>query len=223
MTIKENKDVIFEELHKSLEAAGRNENSVTVIGVTKYADLDATKELIEAGICHLGENRVDKFLAKYHALQDKNLTWHFIGSVQRRKVKDFINQIDYFHALDSINLAKEIQKRAEKPIKCFLQLNVSGEESKHGFSPDELDDIIPQLEDLDKLQLVGLMTMAPLEANPETLHNIFKETNHIRQELQSQNRKNMPFTELSMGMSNDYPIAVQNGATFVRIGTSFFK
>ena len=96
-----------------------------------------------------------------------------IGSLQRRKVKDVINLVDYFHALDSVKLAQEIQKRAEHPIKCFLQVNISGEESKHGFAPDELDDVLAEIAQLDKIEIVGLMTMAPFEASQEELQDIF--------------------------------------------------
>ena len=146
-----------------------------------------------------------------------------IGSLQRRKVKEVINYVDYFHALDSMKLAQEIQKRASHPIKCFIQVNISGEESKHGFAPEELDALLPEMENLDNLQIVGLMTMAPFEASQDELQAIFAATHQLQKELQKKQLKNMPFTELSMGMSRDYDVAIANGATFVRIGTSFFK
>ena len=103
-----------------------------------------------------------------------------IGSLQRRKVKDVINLVDYFHALDSVKLAQEIQKRAEHPIKCFLQVNISGEESKHGFAPDELDDVLAEIAQLDKIEIVGLMTMAPFEASQEELQDIFQKLTNFR-------------------------------------------
>lgn len=146
-----------------------------------------------------------------------------IGSLQRRKVKDVINLVDYFHALDSVKLAQEIQKRAEHPIKCFLQVNISGEESKHGFAPDELDDVLAEIAQLDKIEIVGLMTMAPFEASQEELQDIFSKTHQLQKQLEKKQLKNMPFSELSMGMSRDFEVAIANGATYVRIGTSFFK
>lgn len=100
------------------------------------------------------------------------MTWHLIGTLQRRKVKDVINLVDYFHALDSVKLAEEIQKRADHTINCFLQVNVSGEESKHGFSPEELDTVLNQIKNLDKICIVGLMTMAPIDANTQELDKI---------------------------------------------------
>ncbi|WNZ88794.1 YggS family pyridoxal phosphate-dependent enzyme [Streptococcus iniae] len=223
MDLKQNKEEIFKRIQSSCLVAGRNEDSVSVIAVTKYVDNDIAGQLINTGIKHIGENRVDKFLDKYEALKDKELIWHLIGTLQRRKVKDVINKVDYFHALDSVSLAQEIQKRADHPIKCFLQVNISEEESKHGFKMNEIEEALDQIEGLDKLQIVGLMTMAPLNANQETIANIFGKTNQLREALQAQNRKNMPFSELSMGMSNDFDLAIQNGTSFVRIGTSFFK
>lgn len=163
------------------------------------------------------------FLDKYEALKDRKLTWHLIGSLQRRKVKNVINFVDYFHALDSIKLASEIQKRAEHTIKCFLQVNISEEESKHGFKVSEIDEALTAISEFDKVEIVGLMTMAPKEASESEIEEIFGKANQLRQELQARQLPHMPFTELSMGMSGDYKIAIRNGATFVRIGTSFFK
>lgn len=124
---------------------------------------------------------------------------------------------------DSVKLAQEIQKRAEHPIKCFLQVNISGEESKHGFAPDELDDVLAEIAQLDKIEIVGLMTMAPFEASQEELQDIFSKTHQLQKQLEKKQLKNMPFSELSMGMSRDFEVAIANGATYVRIGTSFFK
>ena len=172
---------------------------------------------------HIGENRVDKFLDKYHALSDKNLTWHLIGTLQRRKVKDVIQYIDYFHALDSLKLAEEIQKRSDRVVKCFLQVNISREESKHGFSREELLELLPELATLDKIEYVGLMTMAPFEASSDELKEIFKATQDLQLEIREKQIPNMPMTDLSMGMSRDYKEAIEFGSTFVRIGTAFFK
>ena len=138
-------------------------------------------------------------------------------------MKDVIQFVDYFHALDSVKLAEEIQKRSDRVIKCFLQVNISKEESKHGFSREELLEILPELARLDKIEYVGLMTMAPFEASSEQLKEIFKATQDLQREIQEKQIPNMPMTELSMGMSRDYKEAIQFGSTFFRIGTSFFK
>ena len=222
MNLVENADLVRQQVETARNKANR-QDQVNVIAVTKYVDIATTETLVKTGIQHIGENRVDKFLEKYQALKEYDLTWHLIGSLQRRKVKDVINFVDYFHALDSVKLAQEIQKRAEHPIKCFLQVNISGEESKHGFAPDELDDVLAEIAQLDKIEIVGLMTMAPFEASQEELQDIFSKTHQLQKQLEKKQLKNMPFSELSMGMSRDFEVAVANGATYVRIGTSFFK
>ena len=222
MNLEQNADLVRQQVETARNKANR-QDQVNVIAVTKYVDVATTEALVKTGIQHIGENRVDKFLEKYQALKDYDLTWHLIGSLQRRKVKDVINLVDYFHALDSVKLAQEIQKRAEHPIKCFLQVNISGEESKHGFAPDELDDVLAEIAQLDRIEIVGLMTMAPFEASQEELQDIFSKTHQLQKQLEKKQLKNMPFSELSMGMSRDFEVAVANGATYVRIGTSFFK
>lgn len=220
---QKNKDLVFEQVANATKAANRSQESVKIIAVTKYVDSGVAARLIDTGIEHIGENRVDMFLDKYEALKDKNLTWHLIGTLQRRKVKNVINYVDYFHALDSVKLAAEIQKRAEHPIKCFLQVNISEEESKHGFKVSEIDEALEQISDFDKVEIVGLMTMAPKNASDSEIDDIFGKADQLRQDLQERHLPHMPFTELSMGMSGDFPIAIRNGATFVRIGSSFFK
>ena len=222
MNLVENADLVRQQVETARNKVNR-QDQVNVIAVTKYVDVTTTEALVKTGIQHIGENRVDKFLEKYQALKEYDLTWHLIGSLQRRKVKDVINLVDYFHALDSVKLAQEIQKRAEHPIKCFLQVNISGEESKHGFAPDELDDVLAEIAQLDKIEIVGLMTMAPFEASQEELQDIFSKTHQLQKQLEKKQLKNMPFSELSMGMSRDFEVAIANGATYVRIGTSFFK
>ena len=222
MNLEQNADLVRQQVEIARNKANR-QDKVNVIAVTKYVDVATTEALVKTGIQDIGENRVDKFLEKYQALKEYNLTWHLIGSLQRRKVKDVINLVDYFHALDSVKLAQEIQKRAEHSIKCFLQVNISGEESKHGFAPDELDDVLAEIAQLDKIEIVGLMTMAPFEASQEELQDIFSKTHQLQKQLEKKQLRNMPFSELSMGMSRDFEVAIANGATFVRIGTSFFK
>ena len=221
MDLAKNTYQVLENVAQATQKANRSKNSVEVIAVTKYVDSSTAKELVKAGIHHIGENRVDKFLEKYQALKDRDVTWHLIGTFQRRKVKDVINYVDYFHALDSVKLAQEINKRAEHIIKCFLQVNISKEASKHGFAIE--DTILPELEKLENIQIVGLMTMAPIEADEAELNVMFQQAYQLQQRLQRKQLPNMPFTDLSMGMSRDYAIAIANGSTFVRIGTAFFK
>ncbi|BAQ24827.1 YggS family pyridoxal phosphate-dependent enzyme [Streptococcus troglodytae] len=223
MDLQANKERVFQEVAAYAQKSGRSKDDVTVIAVTKYVDSDTAEKLVKAGVKHIAENRVDKFLDKYHALRAYDLTWHLIGSLQRRKVKDVINFVDYFHALDSVKLAAEIQKRADHQIKCFLQVNISEEASKHGFRLSEVDKALEEIQNFDKIKVIGLMTMAPIDASEQELTDIFQKTNALRKNLKERKLKNMPFDDLSMGMSGDFPIAIQNGSTFVRIGSAFFK
>ncbi|HEL1613087.1 TPA: YggS family pyridoxal phosphate-dependent enzyme [Streptococcus suis] len=223
MDFQKNKDDVFLAVAQAAEKAGRPIESVNVIAVTKYVDSSIANKLVKTGVRHIGENRVDLFLDKYKALADQNLTWHLIGTLQRRKVKDVINFVDYFHALDSVKLAKEIDKRATRRIKCFLQVNISGEESKHGFDLSEIDEVLSEIAQFKNLELVGLMTMAPFEADELELHSIFSKMKQVQEELSNRQLPGMPFTELSMGMSGDFEIAIEHGATYVRIGSAFLE
>lgn len=223
MNLKNNTELIFQQIAEASQKANRDLDSVSVIAVTKYVDVETAEALLPLGVHHIGENRVNKFLEKYQALKDRPVTWHLIGTLQRRKVKDVISFVDYFHALDSLKLAQEIQKRTDHVIKCFLQVNISGEESKHGFSKEALLEQLADLAQLDQIEYVGLMTMAPFEADTDELRTIFKKTQELQAEIREKQIPNMPMTELSMGMSRDYEEAIQFGSTFVRIGTAFFK
>ena len=223
MNLKKNTELVFQQIADASQKANRNLDAVSVIAVTKYVDVQTAEALLPLGIHHIGENRVDKFLEKYQTLKEFPVTWHLIGTLQRRKVKEVIPFVDYFHALDSFKLAQEIQKRTDHVIKCFLQVNISGEESKHGFSKEELLELLPDLAQLDQIEYVGLMTMAPFEADSDELKQIFKKTQELQAEIREKQIPNMPMTELSMGMSRDYKEAIQFGSSFVRIGTAFFK
>lgn len=223
MTIKENVDKILSNVDAAKAASSYSNQSVSVIAVTKYVKAELAREVLENGISHLAENRTELFLEKYEALKDYKVTWHLIGNLQRRKVKSAINFVDYFHALDSMKLAQEISKRAEHQIKCFVEVNISGEESKHGFSVNELLGILPELSKLENIEIVGLMTMAPFDATEDECNDIFGRMKKLQVEISEMNLPQIPCTELSMGMSRDYEAAIKNGASFVRIGTEFFK
>lgn len=218
MSVQDNYQHIQNEIKTHASKAGLD-ILPRVIAVTKYVTIERAKEAYDAGIRDFGENRIEGFLAKKKALPD-DVTMHFIGSLQSRKVKEVINEIDYLHALDRKSLAKEISKRATHIVKCFVQVNVSGETSKHGLSLDEVIPFIQELAQYNHIQVVGLMTMAPYIDDEARLKSIFEQLKIKRDEVQSLNLDFAPCTELSMGMSNDYAIATEMGATYVRIGTS---
>ncbi|GAB1611744.1 YggS family pyridoxal phosphate enzyme [Mammaliicoccus lentus] len=216
-SVKENLVDIESQIRNSTKESSF-ETSPQVIVVTKYVTIDRAIEAYQAGLRNFGENRIEGFIEKKKQLPDDAIM-HFIGSLQTRKVKEVIDDIDYLHALDRLKLAKEIEKRANHKVKCFVQVNVSGEESKHGMSPEEVIPFIKEMENFEHIEIVGLMTMAPLTEDKEKLRQYFKQLRLLKDKVQSLNLSYAPCTELSMGMSNDFNEAIIEGASYVRIGT----
>lgn len=219
MNILENKKKILNEIQAACMKKNRTSKGVNLVAVTKYVSNETTKNAVLAGVEHIGENRIEGLLEKKEYLVDMNVKWHFIGTLQSRKVKDIINHVDFIHSLDRLSLAKEIQKRADKTISCFVQVNVAEENSKHGLAVKEVISFVDKLKDYDKIKVVGLMTMAPFTEDESVVRNVFSTLKQLQTDIQNKDFPHAPCDELSMGMSNDYVIAVEEGATFVRIGT----
>ena len=218
MNVRENFETITREIVETCKQVGRNADEVKLIAVTKYVTDTRVEEALEAGITNFAENRPQNYVERKDKYSNK--TWHLIGSLQTRKVRDVINEVDYFHALDRDSLAREIEKRADKEIKCFVQVNVSGEESKHGLTSEEAIDFIKSLEQYSKIKVVGLMTMAPFVEDEDVLRNCFRKLRKLRDIVKGLNLSYAPCEFLSMGMSNDYKIAIEEGATHIRVGTA---
>jgi pyridoxal phosphate enzyme (YggS family) len=218
MDVKTNLEQIQSNIRQACANSNRNSEEITIIAVTKYVTIERTTETIEAGIENLGENRLEGFIEKYNRLEDK-AKWHFIGSLQTRKVKEVINKVTAVHSLDRLSLAKEINKRAEKPIDCFVQVNISGEETKHGLHPETLMSFIQDIAPYTNVRVIGLMTMAPHVEDKMVLRENFKKLAQLRDTIMQRKFEHAPCEYLSMGMSNDYDIAIEEGATHIRIGT----
>ncbi|MDR0846995.1 MAG: YggS family pyridoxal phosphate-dependent enzyme [Lactobacillales bacterium] len=190
-----------------------------VIAVTKYQTDEDVELAYETGIRDFGENRVDMMLERQKQFEGREITWHLIGNLQRRKVREIIDTIDYFHALDSVKLAQEIEKRATKKVKCFIEVNISREDSKHGIFEEDLEQFASELQGLEKVEIVGIMTMAPYDAEHDELIEIFTKAEQLRLKLKKiYNTAN----QLSAGMSRDFAEAVECGSTMVRIGSALF-
>ena len=217
MNISTNVKLVREKIKARCEKMKRSHEDVTIVGVTKYADVETASSLVENGVLHLGENRADEFLEKHQIIGEKAI-WHFIGTLQSRKVRGIISKVDVLHSLDRISLAKEVNKHAPGKVKCFVQVNVSGEESKQGIVPEELVDFIHALGAYEKIEVIGLMTMAPHTKDESVLRDCFKRLKEYQLVIQALSLIYAPCTELSMGMSNDYEIAIEEGATFIRLG-----
>ncbi|WP_416375603.1 YggS family pyridoxal phosphate-dependent enzyme [Salinicoccus roseus] len=202
----------YEQLKKEIGDA------VTLIAVTKYHSIDETLEAYDAGVRHFGENRVEGFLEKRKALPE-DAEVHFIGTLQSRKVKDIAGHLNYLHSLDRESVAKKIEQYSENAVKCFVQVNVSGEASKHGLSPEEVPGFLEAMESYSKVTVIGLMTMAPHTEDESEISAVFERLAALRDSLRTSNHGNIQVEELSMGMSNDYGIAIRHGASYVRIGS----
>ncbi|CDZ99425.1 hypothetical protein BN1048_00460 [Jeotgalicoccus saudimassiliensis] len=190
-------------------------DGVKIIAVTKYHTVEETLKAYAAGVRHFGENRIEGFIEKRAALPD-DAEVHFIGTMQSRKVKEVIGDLHYLHSLERESVAKKIEQAGQHVVNCFIQVNVSDEASKHGLKPEEVEAFIGKLKDYKYVKVIGLMTMAPNTEDSSIIENTFKGLRALRDEI----AVNYPeVTELSMGMSNDYPIAVQYGATYIRIGS----
>jgi PLP dependent protein len=219
MKVAENLIHIRQQIINACQKVNRAPDEVKLIAVTKYVSIERAQEAMDAGIINLGENRDDGLLKKWNVLGDKPF-WHFIGTLQTRKVKNIIDKVEYIHSLDRISLAEEINKRAIKKMKCLVQVNVSQEESKHGLALEEVIDFIKSLHPYENISIEGLMTMAPFTDDEEQLRSCFRSLKELQEEIKNLNLDYAPCTELSMGMSNDFEIAIEEGATMIRIGTA---
>ncbi|MEH7882852.1 YggS family pyridoxal phosphate-dependent enzyme [Bacillus sp. JJ1609] len=219
MKVSKNLEVIQSQIAEACQKANRSPEDVKLIAVTKYVSAERAQEAIEAGVVNLGENRDEGLLEKISLLKDKPV-WHFIGTLQTRKVKNIIEHVTYIHSLDRQSLAMEIDKRASAKINCLIQVNASGEESKHGLKPEEVAGFISEMKDYPNIIVSGLMTMAPNTKDELVIRECFKTLKKLQGEIQGLNLDYAPCTELSMGMSNDFQIAVEEGSTMVRIGTA---
>lgn len=221
LTLQDRIAEVEERVARACAASNRDRNDVNVIAVTKYVSLEMVSSVLDAGLEHIAESRWQDAEHKWKALGNKG-TWHFIGHLQTNKVKDVIGKFQYIHSLDRISLAQELHKKAiatDQIVNVFLQVNISGEDTKFGLSPESVPDFLREIASLDRLKVIGLMTMAPLEGDPELTRPVFRGLRELRDELNQLVLTPEPITELSMGMSNDFEVAIQEGATWVRLGT----
>lgn len=221
LTLQERIAEVEERVARACAASGRDRNDVKVIAVTKYVSLEMVSSVLEAGLEHIAESRWQDAEHKWKVLGDQG-TWHFIGHLQTNKVKDVIGKFQYIHSLDRISLAQELHKKAiaaDQEVNVFLQVNISGEDTKFGLSPEAVPGFLRGIASLDRVKVIGLMTMAPLEGDPELTRPVFRGLRELRDELNQLALTPEPITELSMGMSNDFEVAIQEGATWVRLGT----
>lgn len=222
--IRENLSQTKQNIEGACQRAGRDVGEVALIAVSKTKPLQMLQEAYDAGVRDFGENKVQELVDKYEQLP-KDIRWHMIGHLQRNKVKYLVGRVHLIHSVDSLRLAQEIQKEAEKKqteIDILVEVNVAGEESKYGSAVEETLQMIQEIALLPSVHVKGLMTVAPYVDNPEENRRIFARLRHLAVDIKSKSIDNVSMNVLSMGMTGDYEVAVEEGATYVRVGTGIF-
>lgn len=223
--IKENLDYIEERILRACEKSGRTREEITLIAVSKTVEADVMNASIDYGVTALGENKVQEIRRKFDDVQ-KGPEWHLIGHLQSNKVKYIIDKVDLIHSVDSYKLATEIDKRAaQKSINMpiLIQVDVASEESKFGVATEQVIELVKQVVTLDNITVKGLMFIAPFVDNPEEVRDYFKTMKNLFENIKSQIKHDrLHMTSLSMGMTGDFEVAIEEGATHIRVGTGIY-
>ena len=221
--IKTNIDEIRNKIKKAAELSGRGEEDITLIAVTKTYSPDAINEAIDCGVTDIGENKVQEIVEKFDKVRP--VRWHLIGHLQTNKVKYIIDKVDMIHSVDSQRLMDEIDRQAKKHnivMKILIQVNISGEESKFGISPDEIEEMLQHAGTLNNVKVCGLMTILPKLDSDISLRLHFVNIKRIYIDISSKKYNNIDMKYLSMGMSGDFELAIEEGSNMVRIGRAIF-
>ncbi len=222
--IKENISEVNSKIKDACKRAGRNDKDVTLIAVSKTKPVSDIEEAYQTGTIDYGENKVQELTVKYPVLP-KDINWHLIGHLQTNKVKYIIDKVALIHSVDSFKLASQIEKEAVKhgiDVNILIQVNVADEDTKFGLGYDETIDTVKEISTLKNVHIKGLMTIAPFTDNPEDNRIYFKKLKELSDKIASLNIPNVEMQELSMGMTGDYEVAIEEGATLVRVGTGIF-
>ena len=224
MPIKENIAYVRQMKDEAAARSGRNGDDVLLVAVTKLHSVEEINEAIDCGITDIGENKVQEIMDKYDRV--KPVKWHLIGHLQTNKVKHIIDKVSMIHSVDSLKLAQEIDKRAKQhdlTMDILIQVNSAQEESKFGITTEETGDMIKEiLENCPNVRIKGLMCIAPFEENPEDARVYFAEVKKLYDEYEKIQHPNLDFKYLSMGMSGDFHVAIEEGSNLIRVGTTIF-
>lgn len=222
--VAKNYKMVEQKVCEACEKVGRDRSEVTLIAVSKTKPVSMIQEAIEAGAQVFGENKVQELCEKYEVLP-QSLHWHLIGHLQRNKVKYVVDKAELIHSVDSLRLAQEISKEALKKqltVNILIEVNVAGEDSKFGITPEETEELIREIAKLPGISIKGLMTIAPYVEDPEDNRFVFRTLKKLAVDIKMKNIDNVHMDVLSMGMTNDYQVAIEEGATMVRVGTGIF-
>ena len=224
LTIKEKLDIINSRIDQALKKSGR-EDSVILLGASKMNDADTINTAISCGLKFIGENKVQELLEKYDKIDKENVTIHFIGNLQSNKVKYIIDKVDMIQSLSSLSLAKEIDKQAKKHnivMKVLVEVNIAGEETKGGIAPCDLVAFLEEVSRFENIKVMELMSIPPIMTSEETQRKIFREIYKIYVDISEKNIDNINMQISSMGMSDDYELAIEEGSNMIRVGSSLF-
>jgi len=222
--IKDNLSRVLERMDQAASKAGRNPGEVTLVAVSKTVETARIREAIEAGVTILGENYVQEAREKIDEI-GHGVQWHMVGHLQRNKAKHAVTLFDYMHSIDGISLAHEIDRRAAQggeKVRGLVEVNLSGETSKFGIGPDAIMDLIRHIAPLEHISIEGLMTMPPYFNEPEKARPYFIRLRELRDRIRGEGIEGVRMDELSMGMSGDFEVAIEEGATMIRVGTAIF-
>jgi pyridoxal phosphate enzyme (YggS family) len=223
-TIKNNLEIINEKIKKAALKANGNPEEIKLVAVTKTATIEQIKEAISAGVKIIGENKVQEAKEKYQILT-ADMEWHLVGHLQTNKVKYAIEIFDCIHSVDSIKLAKEIDRRSlqfGKTTNVLVEVNVSGEETKYGIKPEEVEPFLKEISEFSRIRVRGLMTIAPIAEDKEEVRPYFRKLRELSKKIKKKNINNVKMDYLSMGMTEDFETAIEEGANMVRIGRGIF-
>lgn len=222
--LQDNLIQVEQNIEEACRRAGRDRSEVTLIAVSKTKPVETLQEAYDLGVRVFGENKVQEMADKYEVLP-KDIRWHLIGHLQRNKVKYIIDKAVLIHSVDSLRLAQTIEKEAEKhnlTAHILIEVNVAREESKFGIFPEDLEALVDEIAKLPHIQVDGLMTIAPFVPDPEENRLVFRELRKLSVDISAKKVDNVNMSVLSMGMTNDYQVAIEEGATMVRVGTGIF-
>ena len=222
--IKENLEEVREKIRQACQRSGRREEDVTLISVSKTKPVEMLREAYEAGSRDFGENRVQEIMEKYGQMPE-DVRWRMIGHLQKNKVRQVIDKAVLIHSVDTVELAEQIEKDAAKrdlTVDILLEVNVAEEESKFGFRTEEVEAAVMKIKEFPHVHIKGLMTIAPFVSNSEDNREVFKKLYQLYVDIRSKNIDNVNMSVLSMGMTGDYEVAVEEGATMIRVGTGIF-
>ncbi len=222
--IKENLEMVERNIQAACDRAGRDRSEVQLIAVSKTKPVEMLEEAYAAGARDFGENKPQEIKEKYPQLEP-DIRWHMIGHLQRNKIKYIIDKVCLIHSIDSVRLAQAVSEEAGKHnriMPVLVEVNVAGEESKFGVKPEETETFIREIAKLPNLRVDGLMTIAPYTENPEDNREVFRKLKNLFVDINGKNIDNVTMRSLSMGMTGDYEVAVEEGATMVRVGTGIF-